>query len=91
MTCLPRQGDAIQSGLMPVKVRDVSGRGDTVAAVLAVVLAAGRLDETALRMATTAGGVAVSKEGTAIVTSGGIAAEKSSRMPIWRLRKRSWR
>jgi D-beta-D-heptose 7-phosphate kinase/D-beta-D-heptose 1-phosphate adenosyltransferase len=53
----------------PVKVRDVSGAGDTVAAVLAVALAAGADWEAALRMATAAAAVAVSKKGTAIVTS----------------------
>ena len=52
----------------PVKVRDVSGAGDTVAAVLAVALAAGADWETALRMANAAAAVAVSKKGTAIVT-----------------------
>jgi D-beta-D-heptose 7-phosphate kinase/D-beta-D-heptose 1-phosphate adenosyltransferase len=50
-------------------VRDVSGAGDTVAAVLAVALAAGADWEAALRMATAAAAVAVSKKGTAIVTS----------------------
>jgi len=50
-------------------VRDVSGAGDTVAAVLAAVLAAGGNWETALRMANAAAAVAVGKKGTAIVTS----------------------
>jgi D-beta-D-heptose 7-phosphate kinase/D-beta-D-heptose 1-phosphate adenosyltransferase len=50
-------------------VRDVSGAGDTVAAVLAVALAAGADWESALRMANAAAAVAVSKKGTAIVTS----------------------
>ncbi len=53
----------------PVKVRDVSGAGDTVAAVLAVALAAGADWETALRMANAAAAVAVGKKGTASVTS----------------------
>ena len=52
-----------------VRIRDVSGAGDTVAAVLAVALAAGADWETALRMANAAAAVAVSKKGTAIVTS----------------------
>ncbi|HEX7562349.1 MAG TPA: D-glycero-beta-D-manno-heptose-7-phosphate kinase [Bradyrhizobium sp.] len=69
MTLVPRQGDAIHVPAHPVKVRDVSGAGDTVAAVLAVVLAAGADWETALRMANAAAAVAVSKKGTAIVTS----------------------
>src|SRR5258707_592714 len=69
MTLVPRAGDAIHVPAHPVKVRDVSGAGDTVAAVLAVTLAAGADWETAVRMATAAAAVAVSKKGTAIVTS----------------------
>jgi D-beta-D-heptose 7-phosphate kinase/D-beta-D-heptose 1-phosphate adenosyltransferase len=53
----------------PVKVRDVSGAGDTVAAALAVALAAGADWETALRMANAAAAVAVGKKGTASVTA----------------------
>src|SRR6185369_4160468 len=52
-----------------VKVRDVSGAGDTVAAVLALALAAGADWETALRMANAAAAVAVGKKGTATVTA----------------------
>jgi D-beta-D-heptose 7-phosphate kinase/D-beta-D-heptose 1-phosphate adenosyltransferase len=69
MTLVPRGGEAIHVPAHAVKVRDVSGAGDTVAAVLAVTLAAGADWETALRMATAAAAVAVSKKGTAIVTS----------------------
>src|SRR6202161_786626 len=69
MTLVPREGEVIHVPAHPVKVRDVSGAGDTVAAVLAVVLAAGADWETALRMANAAAAVAVSKKGTAIVTS----------------------
>src|SRR5450755_5086471 len=69
MTLVPRKGDAIHVPAHPVRVRDVSGAGDTVAAVLALALAAGADWETALRMANAAAAVAVSKKGTAIVTS----------------------
>ena len=69
MTLVPRKGEAIHVPAHPVKVRDVSGAGDTVAAVLAAALAAGADWETALRMANAAAAVAVSKKGTAIVTS----------------------
>jgi D-beta-D-heptose 7-phosphate kinase/D-beta-D-heptose 1-phosphate adenosyltransferase len=69
MTLVPRRGEAIHVPAHPVKVRDVSGAGDTVAAALAVVLAAGADWETALRMANAAAAVAVGKKGTAIVTS----------------------
>jgi len=40
MTLVPRNGEAVHVPAHPVKVRDVSGAGDTVAAVLAAVLAA---------------------------------------------------
>jgi len=53
---------------LPVKVRDVSGAGDTVVAVLALTLAASADWETALRMANAAAAVAVGKKGTATVT-----------------------
>ena len=49
-------------------MRDVSGAGDTVAAMLALALAAGADWETALRSASAAAAVAVGKTGTAIVT-----------------------
>jgi D-beta-D-heptose 7-phosphate kinase/D-beta-D-heptose 1-phosphate adenosyltransferase len=68
MTLVPRGGDAIHVPALPIKVRDVSGAGDTVAATLAVTLAAGADWDTALRTATAAAAVAVSKKGTAIVT-----------------------
>ena len=69
MTLVPREGEIIHIPAHPVKVRDVSGAGDTVAAALAVVLATGADWETALRMANAAAAVSVSKKGTAIVTS----------------------
>jgi len=69
MTLVPRHGEAIHVPALPVKVRDVSGAGDTVAATLALALAANADWETALRMATAAAAVAVSKKGTASVTA----------------------
>ncbi len=68
MTLVVRNGAAIHVPALPVKVRDVSGAGDTVAAMLALALAAGADWETALRMANAAAAVAVGKKGTAIVT-----------------------
>jgi D-beta-D-heptose 7-phosphate kinase/D-beta-D-heptose 1-phosphate adenosyltransferase len=68
MTLVPRDGKAIHVPAHPVKVRDVSGAGDTVAAALAVVLAAGADWETAVRAANAAAAVAVAKRGTAVVT-----------------------
>jgi D-beta-D-heptose 7-phosphate kinase/D-beta-D-heptose 1-phosphate adenosyltransferase len=69
MTLVPRNGEAIHVPAHPVKVRDVSGAGDTVAAALAVALAAGADWENALRMANAAAAVAIGKKGTASVTS----------------------
>ena len=69
MTLVPRKGEVVHIPAHPVKVRDVSGAGDTVAAVLAVTLAAGADWETALRMANAAAAVAVGKKGTASVTA----------------------
>jgi D-beta-D-heptose 7-phosphate kinase/D-beta-D-heptose 1-phosphate adenosyltransferase len=68
MTLVPRDGEAIHVPGLPVRVRDVSGAGDTVAAVLAVTLAAGADWDTSLRMANAAAAVAVSKQGAAVVT-----------------------
>ena len=60
----------------PVKVRDVSGAGDTVAAVLACLLALGADFEPAARAANAGGAVVVGKRGTATVS----AAELRSRI-----------
>src|SRR5437899_1752643 len=65
----PRRGEATPVPTPPLRVSDVACAGDTVAAVLAVTVAAGADVETALRMANAAAAVAVSKKGTAIVTS----------------------
>src|SRR6478735_3135805 len=69
MTLVPRNGEAVHVPAFPVKVRDVSGAGDTVAAALAVSLAAGADWDTALRMASAAAAVAVGKQGTASVSA----------------------
>ena len=68
MTLVVRGGEAIHVPALAVKVRDVSGAGDTVAAMLALALAAKADWETALRLANAAAAVAVSKKGTATVT-----------------------
>ena len=70
MTMVARNGDAVHVPAYPTKVRDVSGAGDTVVATLAVTLAGGADQETALRMASAAAAVAVGKRGTATVTLG---------------------
>src|SRR5579864_2031516 len=68
MTLVPRKGEAVHVPAFPVKVRDVSGAGDTVVAVLAVARGARADWEDALRLANAAAAVAVAKKGTAIVT-----------------------
>jgi D-beta-D-heptose 7-phosphate kinase/D-beta-D-heptose 1-phosphate adenosyltransferase len=68
MTLVTREGASIHVPALPVRVRDVSGAGDSVAAVLAVALAAGADWEDALRLASAGGAVAVGKTGTAAVT-----------------------
>ncbi len=67
MTLVARDGGAIHVPALPVKVRDVSGAGDTVAAMLAVALAADAGWEVVLRLASAAAAVAVGKKGTAVV------------------------
>jgi D-beta-D-heptose 7-phosphate kinase/D-beta-D-heptose 1-phosphate adenosyltransferase len=52
----------------PVRVRDVSGAGDTVVAVLAAMLAMGGDFESAMRAANAAAAVVVGKRGTATLT-----------------------
>jgi D-beta-D-heptose 7-phosphate kinase / D-beta-D-heptose 1-phosphate adenosyltransferase len=54
----------------PVKVRDVSGAGDTVAAVMAVLLAMNTPYEFAVRAANAAAAVVVGKRGTSTVSLG---------------------
>ena len=57
-----------------MKVRDVSGAGDTVAAVLAVMLALGADFESAMRAANAAASVVVGKRGTATVSAAELRA-----------------
>ncbi|CAM5344474.1 Bifunctional protein HldE OS=Afipia felis OX=1035 GN=hldE PE=3 SV=1 [Afipia felis] len=68
MTLVAKNGDVLHVPAYPVKVRDVSGAGDTVAAALALALASGAAEEDAVRAASAAAAVAVGKRGTASVT-----------------------
>ena len=68
MTLVSRGAEPIHVPAHQVKVRDVSGAGDTVAAVMAVLLASGAEWEAALRAANAGAAVAVGKQGTATVT-----------------------
>ena len=60
--------ESLQVPAYPVKVRDVSGAGDTVVATLAALLAAGSDFQQATRIANAAASVVVGKRGTAVVT-----------------------
>jgi D-beta-D-heptose 7-phosphate kinase / D-beta-D-heptose 1-phosphate adenosyltransferase len=68
--------DPVRVSAYAVPVRDVSGAGDTVAAVFATMLALGSDLESAMRTANAAASVAVSKRGTATVS----VAELRARM-----------
>jgi D-beta-D-heptose 7-phosphate kinase/D-beta-D-heptose 1-phosphate adenosyltransferase len=68
MTLVASGSDPIHLPAYTVKVRDVSGAGDTVVAVLAAMLAAEAGFEPAMRAANAAAAVAVSKRGTATVS-----------------------
>jgi D-beta-D-heptose 7-phosphate kinase / D-beta-D-heptose 1-phosphate adenosyltransferase len=68
MTFVPASGAPLHIPAYPVRVRDVSGAGDTVVAVLAAMLAAQAELEPAVRAANAAAAVVVGKRGTATVS-----------------------
>jgi D-beta-D-heptose 7-phosphate kinase/D-beta-D-heptose 1-phosphate adenosyltransferase len=78
MTLYTRAAGALHVPAYPVKVRDVSGAGDTVAAVMAVMLAAETDLETAARAANAAAAVVVGKRGTSTAS---IAELRSRLLP----------
>ena len=78
MTFVPARGAPVHVAAYPVKVRDVSGAGDTVVAVLAAMLATEREFEPAVRAANAAAAVVVGKRGTATLS---IAELRSRLLP----------
>jgi D-beta-D-heptose 7-phosphate kinase/D-beta-D-heptose 1-phosphate adenosyltransferase len=68
MTLVQRGEEPVQIPAAPVRVRDVSGAGDTVTATLASMLAMGADLEAAARAANAAAAVVVGKRGTASVS-----------------------
>ncbi|MFL6798310.1 MAG: D-glycero-beta-D-manno-heptose-7-phosphate kinase [Xanthobacteraceae bacterium] len=76
MSLVPAKGEPVHISAYPVKVLDVSGAGDTVAAVLSVMLGAQTGFEPAMRAANAAAAVVVGKRGTATAS----AAELRSRI-----------
>ena len=69
MTLVRRGAPPIHVPAYPVRIRDVTGAGDTVVATLAALLAVGADLETAMRAANAAASVVVGKPGTATVTA----------------------
>lgn len=67
MTLVERGAEPVHIPAHPVKVRDVSGAGDTVTAAVAAMLALGADLEAAARAANAAAAVVVGKRGTATV------------------------
>ena len=65
---LVSEGSAVHVPAYPVRVRDVSGAGDTVVAVLAAMLAMKSDFESAMRAANAAAAVVVGKRGTATLS-----------------------
>ena len=74
MSLIPAKGEPVHLAAYTVKVRDVSGAGDTVAAVLAAMLAADVGFEVAMRAANAAAAVVVGKRGTATVSAAELRA-----------------
>ena len=74
MSLVPARGESLHIAAYPVKVRDVSGAGDTVAAVLAAMLAIDSGLEPAMRAANAAAAVVVGKRGTATVSAAELRA-----------------
>jgi len=64
----------IHAPAFPVKVRDVSGAGDTVVAVMSLLLAAGAGFEDAMRTANAAASVVIGKPGTATLSAAELRA-----------------
>ena len=76
------EGAAIHIPAYPVRVRDVSGAGDTVVAVVGAMLAMGADFESAMRAANAAAAVVVGKRGTATAS---VAELRSRILPAARL------
>ena len=74
MSLVPAEGEPVHVAAYPVKVRDVSGAGDSVVAVLGAMLATGNGFEPAMRAANAAAAVAVGKRGTATVSAAELRA-----------------
>lgn len=74
MTLFERGNEPVHVPAYSVKVRDVSGAGDTVVATLGTLMAIGADLESAMRAANAAAAVAVGKRGTSTVTAAELRA-----------------
>jgi D-beta-D-heptose 7-phosphate kinase/D-beta-D-heptose 1-phosphate adenosyltransferase len=81
MTLVPRHGEAVHIRSAGRDVYDVVGAGDTVVATMAVALAAGARLEVAARIANTAAGIVVGKQGTSVVSPDELVMELRSGTP----------
>ena len=87
MSLYARGEDPVHVPAYAVKVRDVSGPGDTVVAILSVMLALGADYETAMRAANAGAAVVVGKPGTATALEDKIVFDRSvldARLAEWR-------
>lgn len=75
MMLTPAEGPAIRFPALAREVYDVSGAGDTVAAVLAAAIGSGASVTDAVEIANIAAGIVVGKSGTAVVERSGIVEE----------------
>ena len=74
-------GEPYHMAAQTIQVFDVSGAGDTVAATVAAVIAAGGDYREAALLANLAGGIVVAKTGTAVVTAGELARAVNDAAP----------
>ncbi|HTR87106.1 MAG TPA: D-glycero-beta-D-manno-heptose-7-phosphate kinase [Reyranella sp.] len=77
MSLLRPDGTSVHMPTHAREVYDVTGAGDTVMAALAVGLAGGRPIEEAMAFANIAGGIAVAKQGAAVVSAAELEAERA--------------
>jgi D-beta-D-heptose 7-phosphate kinase / D-beta-D-heptose 1-phosphate adenosyltransferase len=75
MMLLPADGPAMRFLALAREVYDVSGAGDTVAAVLAAAVGSGSSFQDAVEVANIAAGIVVGRAGTAVVSAFEIAEE----------------
>ncbi len=75
MLLTPADGPATRFPALAREVYDVSGAGDTVAAVLAAALGSGATISDAVEIANIAAGIVVGRAGTAVVERSGIVEE----------------